>query len=466
MASLRQKVILTILGIFLTLVFLEIGLRLGAWSVLTLQEYRNKILIKQKGVYRIMCIGESTTFWGGDDSYPSQLERILNASQIGVKFSVVNAGLPASNSSWILSNLNGNIDKYKPAMVIAMMGVNDKDTYYNYSYSWRGKNFLRNFKIYKLAELLQLHVLARKNAIKTNVPKGSTVDDANSCMVKGDFYKHQGDYIRAQNLYEKAITLSGVKNTNTYSLYCSLAWFYNDIGNYIKAEDTFKKCLNLYADKDIAYIEFAEFYRVRCNYSRCEELIRKVINLNPANEDAYIKLGLLYVDQKKYDQAEEAFKEAINVIIKNKKENLESALISEKYGFYAKLAGLYTKIGRHEDANKLYEKANELMSNSYNPTTRNNYLKAREILDQRGIKLVCSQYPMRDIAAVKNIFKGQKNVIFVDNEIIFKKALKEGHYWDYFTDMFAGDFGHCTPRGNRLLAENIARSILKEYFNK
>jgi hypothetical protein len=32
--------------------------------------------------------------------------------------------------------------------------------------------------------------------------------------------------------------------------------------------------------------------------------------------------------------------------------------------------------------------------------------------------------------------------------------------------MFAGDFGHCTDKGNRLLAENIATVILKEVFGR
>lgn len=39
-------------------------------------------------------------------------------------------------------------------------------------------------------------------------------------------------------------------------------------------------------------------------------------------------------------------------------------------------------------------------------------------------------------------------------------------YKEYFGDMFAGDFGHCTKKGNRLLAENIANVILKEVFGK
>jgi len=57
-------------------------------------------------------------------------------------------------------------------------------------------------------------------------------------------------------------------------------------------------------------------------------------------------------------------------------------------------------------------------------------------------------------------------VIFVDNERIFKDAIGKKGYNKYFTDMFGGDFGHCTQKGNKLLAENIANAILKEVFNK
>jgi hypothetical protein len=40
-------------------------------------------------------------------------------------------------------------------------------------------------------------------------------------------------------------------------------------------------------------------------------------------------------------------------------------------------------------------------------------------------------------------------------------AALEESYQGYFRDMFGGDFGHCTPKGNRLLAKNIAQEILK-----
>nr|MBU1328568.1 hypothetical protein [Candidatus Omnitrophota bacterium] len=75
---------------------------------------------------------------------------------------------------------------------------------------------------------------------------------------------------------------------------------------------------------------------------------------------------------------------------------------------------------------------------------------------------------MRNIAPLKKIFKEEMegSIVFVDNERIFKDAVKDKGYKEYFNDMFDGDFGHCTPKGNKLLAENIASTILKEVFNK
>jgi len=53
-----------------------------------IQEYHNLQSIKQKGTYRIMCLGESTT----RREYPPFLEEILNQRNIGVRFSVIDKG--------------------------------------------------------------------------------------------------------------------------------------------------------------------------------------------------------------------------------------------------------------------------------------------------------------------------------------------------------------------------------------
>jgi hypothetical protein len=74
---------------------------------------------------------------------------------------------------------------------------------------------------------------------------------------------------------------------------------------------------------------------------------------------------------------------------------------------------------------------------------------------------------MRSLDPLKRIFAGDASgIIFVDNEAGFKEAVRKEGYSVYFRDIFGGDFGHCTKKGNWLLAENIANAILKDYLKQ
>lgn len=132
---------------------------------------------------------------------------------------------------------------------------------------------------------------------------------------------------------------------------------------------------------------------------------------------------------------------------------------------YRFLLGLNRIVEDHEDI----EKYSQLLSKKRhcNPVTYNNYQRLKDIVvRQRKLKLVCAQYPTRSAQLLKELFTGQDRVIFVDNETIFTNAIKQEGFWAYFKDSFAGDFGHCTPKGNRLLSENIADVIIEECFGQ
>ena len=144
-------------GLFLCAVFLEIGLRVGGFIFLSIQEYRNRISLRQKGSYRIMCLGESTT----DNAYPTQLQRTLNQRNIGIRFSVINKGVSGTDTEVILSRLEYNLDKYNPDMVIAMMGANDSDSVMSYEGILPKKNTrcLNSLRTYQLVKLIKLHII-------------------------------------------------------------------------------------------------------------------------------------------------------------------------------------------------------------------------------------------------------------------------------------------------------------------
>lgn len=97
---------------------------------------------------------------------------------------------------------------------------------------------------------------------------------------------------------------------------------------------------------------------------------------------------------------------------------------------------------------------------------QDNYRRLKKILDGRKVKFICTQYPIQNIEMLKIIFPGKENIIFVDNEKIFKKAVMKPRYDDFFIDMFGGNFGHCIQKGNQLIAINVANVILREVFQK
>ena len=341
--------------------------------------------------------------------------------------------------------------------------------------------------------------------------------DDSAYLALGWFYKEQGRLIESEHAFNKAIEL----NPKNDSAYVGLGHVYRDQVSYPEAELVLKKAIKLNSQNDSAYAELGWLYRDQGRYAESEPMLNKAIELNPKNDLAYAELGRLYNNQKRYVESEQAFKEVIRLnpkrdpvyvvlswIYRNQGKLIEAEQILDKaveinsecdlvyiglgqiYNeqkkftkseqafkkamelnpgnelIYGGLATVYGEMGKDKLCKAYVEKADKLRDNFYNPVTINNYRKLKETLDKRKIKLVCVQYPMRNIQPLKKMLKEDENIIFVDNERIFKDAVREEGYNIYFRDMFGGDFGHCTQKGNKLLADNIAKAILKEIFGK
>jgi lysophospholipase L1-like esterase len=119
--SFRTKIALIIFGVCLFFLLLETGLRLGGSLILSIQEYRNLKSAKDKGAYRILCLGESTTA----GQYPAVLEEVLNRAGIGIRFSVIDKGRWGVVTQGIVYKLESDLRQYHPDMVVVMMGIND-----------------------------------------------------------------------------------------------------------------------------------------------------------------------------------------------------------------------------------------------------------------------------------------------------------------------------------------------------
>jgi tetratricopeptide (TPR) repeat protein len=383
-------------------------------------------------------------------------------------------------------------------MVITMMGINDSGSHLPYEAATNSKIrlFLKTLRTYKLARLLWLHIVSKikaigiyrqKDLLTTNKlrERSTTQTDPGNKDAREAYidlawrYKTQGNYPEAEALFKKALEI----NPRNESAYVGLGVLSEAKGNYTEAEALFKKALEINPVNDSAYLALGTFlqfrqrdaeveallkkaselnpknysapyqlgrtYVIQCRYDEAEVWFKKALAINPQNSFAYLGLGWVYMTQKKYAQAEELFKRLIE-------------LTPENDMGYRGLVALYEEMGRLNLAKDYANKADSLC----NPIPRNNYRRLKEVLNQRGVKFICMQYPVRSVKPLKDLFKGEDGVIFVDNEKIFKDALKKGNSKDYFTDMFGGDFGHCTRTGNRIIAENVADVILKECFHK
>jgi len=524
-SAFTEKSLLILLGIFLSLIFLEAGLRLGGFIFLSVQDRRNTISLSQKSTCTILCLGESTTALGGAYSYPSQLERILNSSNRDVKFSVINKGVPGIHTDGVCANLAGNLDKYKPDIVIAMIGINDQIVTDG---NFPGKmNFFKELKVCKLAYLIWLHAKAKMEEIKNNKGGGLSFnvfrpsdlyagEDLGDYNKTGWAYFNQKKYTQAEEQFKKVLefdpqddgALFGLGacysrqerfeeaelilkkaieiNPGNFRAYIELGGCNNWKAKHAEAEEYFKKALEINPDAEDAYRGLGWSYELQKKYPQAEEYFKKALEINPKNyfncvdfgllcslkgkysqaekflnlalelkpddDIVYANLGLCYKLQKKYPEAEGAFKKALELNPSNEKA-------------YGGLAELYEEKGQPEIAKIYRQKAKSAQLKYYSFSVLVNYLKIKDMLDRRKIKLVCVQYPNRSVDPLKNIFKGKQGVIFVDNEKIFREAISKDGWKVYFQDAFAGDFGHCTPKGNKLLAGNVAKTILEEIYN-
>ncbi len=83
---------------------------------------------KPKNIFRILCLGGSTTFGThckrDEDTYPSVLQKLLQEAFPKVKFEVLNAGVPGYRTAESYQNLN-RLQNLKPNMVLVLHAIND-----------------------------------------------------------------------------------------------------------------------------------------------------------------------------------------------------------------------------------------------------------------------------------------------------------------------------------------------------
>jgi hypothetical protein len=401
----REKIGAALLGLLVVLITLELVFRAGA-AVFTLQQtHLNEIALREGKECRILCVGESTTAMGGRFSYPSQLQDVLNSRRREITFPVINGGLIGASSSDIVAGLERSLDRYRPRIVVAMMGANDFDEVVpcDGESAVPPRDIGDSLKVWRFVKL----VAYNRWRAKAPPPGGGDAPlPARSAQGLGEDLMRHGRYEEAKIQLQKAIEL----DPRSLAACISLAGCYERLGEYDEAARMFWRAFEFDPRNTDTFVKFVDFCARRARRGDARKLFSLV-------------------------------------------ENLRSDVM------FARISTYWARAGDHVKAKEYALKARDVAVRCYHPMTVRNYRRMKEMLDARGIGLVCVQYPMRPVGALRSLFPSQDGIVFVDSAPFFEAALKKSRYEDLFSDNCYGDFGHFTARGALILAETIADSL-------
>jgi len=483
----KKKIGLIILGIFLALILIEVTMRVSGFILLMSKDYRKQIVDRRDGDYCILCIGESTTYTGGNDSYPMQLERLLNAQSSKRRFKVVNEGATGANTAMILKNIHNSLKKYRPQIVVAMMGINDRilDIGFEDTDAQEKGPFFKNLRLYKFFKWR--HAFAKSkanNAARVNIENSSDSEvivrkDMKDNIGKALHLRERGEYAKAMELFMQEVKINPYDRNAWENLWSC----YEDQERFEEAEGLFKRQLDMYPDSQFLYKLLAECYMCQRRFKEAAMIFERLLKNTDIDKEffPYFEMGYCYEQtdgllkrRRFYEQAVAGGIESADLYMElgdcyRREENY--AATEEMYlkaiklrgadsKFLGLLGSLYFGQGRRVEAELLFRKASKQRKKTYSNFTLFNFIRLQNILKEKGIKFICMQYPMRPVSELKDMFTEKNEIIFVDNERIFKDAIRSSRYEDYFTDNFAGDFGHGTQKGDYLIATNLAGIIL------
>ncbi|MBR9679095.1 MAG: tetratricopeptide repeat protein [Nanoarchaeota archaeon] len=252
-------------------------------------------------------------------------------------------------------------------------------------------------------------------------------------------------------------------NYSTDWAYAWLGRVYYDFGiinkdsNYItKSKNMFEKAINANPNNDWVYILLRYYHS--SSKEESEKLLKKAIEINSKNDLGYYELALLYQELERVNDAEKMLLKAID-------------LVKDEHMLYDSLGRIYFSENKPTEYIETFFAENGfnikiMRSLTKESNTKENYLILNKKLKEKEITNVAMQYPLRDVEKLKEMLNYNEDIIFVSNKENFEKTLETRKYSDLFWDTFAWhlgyEFGHCTLEGNRLIAENVANTILKK----
>lgn len=216
--SWKAKFGLIVFGIAVSLVLLELALRSVGFVYHFEKQHIPSAFADE--TFAILCVGDSCTFGQGarqpaTQSYPAQLEHILQSRHGEDEFGVANTGQPGMNSSQLARRFEGYIKLHDPDLAIILIGNNDvwnQNETYAYlvgegeraSFSRKAKAWLRSW-----GDSLRVVRLARTISVNIRDKREIHWDGKKSARKTDDHWNAMEDTTPSDRKFEKGREIFG-----------------------------------------------------------------------------------------------------------------------------------------------------------------------------------------------------------------------------------------------------------------
>lgn len=427
----KNKWLLVLFGIIVIPSIIEGGLRIAGYIYYLGRVGVEKKLSNEIADVRILCVGDSFTFGAGAPpaySYPSQLEKLLNDNSINKKYVVYNEGgsLPGMTSSLVLKNLEENILKYHPDIIIILIGMNNSWNLYGsnlilftgkswMTYLYRLDGFFTQFRIYKLLKIILGRVENFVIAMEFN----------NNDFKLGDS-KTKDNYFGENGYADLPAELEILLESASDALCVK-----GDINQAIRE---YKKIIEQYPYNDTAYAILGHIYELSDDCDLAIKELNKAIELNPDNLFARQRLWNVHYRSGEGHLAAEEIKKIIK-------------MHPNAGNMYARML----KIGLPS----LEMSKNSIIQEKLLRYDLENIFK---VVEKYNLQPVLLNYPppTNDKYNIRADAASCHNAAFVDIYSAFKK-LEEMPGYDVRN--FFGEDEHCNANGYKIMAEEIYKVL-------
>jgi hypothetical protein len=207
-------------------------------------------------------------------------------------------------------------------------------------------------------------------------------------------------------------------------------------------------------DPDLAGLAWLRLADLASRHHRPKMIRQHLLRASDALPDDYqwsLLVGHLSFQFEVYDVAAASFHRALML--------RPDPPASHELVLLGRLANAWEQSGDAAAAADYRRQRDELELGRFREFTRYYYQRVVDSVRAREIPVIAMQYPLLSVKSLRKLLDNRDDVTYLENRVNFKNALLEANYRSIFEDNFAGSFGHLSPQGNMLVAENVADAL-------